>query len=148
MHEQKDFFKQNYMTTTAQDALKTYEGNWKKQSSLAAFNVATAANRAAYLCQWMEKKMAAAIEIESNRIEEEAAQATADANRKALYISKLKSKGFACDNSTADWYKLYNRPHIFGEHWQTQADYQISISTGVDYFLQKVVELWWEYVKD
>lgn len=136
------------MTTTAQDALKTYEDNWKKQSSLDAFNVATAANRAAYLATWMEKKMAAAIEIEANRIEAEAAQATADANRKALYISKLKARGFACDNSTADWYKLYNRPHIFGANWKAQADYQISISTGVDYFLQKVVEFWYEYVKD
>ena len=36
----------------------------------------------------------------------------------------------------------------FGANWKAQADYQISISTGVDYFLQKVVEFWYEYVKD
>jgi len=43
--------------------------------------------------------------------------------------------GYACDNSQADWYKLYNKPKVYGANWQGQADYQISISTGVSYFL-------------
>jgi hypothetical protein len=125
------------MTTTAQTALQTFEDSFKTVN----FTGMTAAQKTTFIANLYALKIAAAKEIETNRIESETQAVTDNETRKQALIVKLQAKGFLCDNSKADWYKVYNRPMIFGANWQKQADYQISISTGVYYFLNKVIEL-------
>lgn len=131
-------------TTTAQTALKTYEDgfigiNWTGM---------TAAQKNAFIAEHYRLKILAAKEIEANRLASEAQQVTDNAARKQQIITYLKNHGFACDNSKADWDKLYNRPKVFGANWQAQSDYHQSISTGVDYFLNVAYGLWLEFVKN
>lgn len=135
------------MKTTAQEALKAFEDTWLTTD----WSAMTAAQKNSHIANHYALKIAASKEIEANRVEAEAQAVTDNANRKALYISKLQARGFACDNSQADWYKLFNRPEIFGVHWKSRADLEYNKSLtngGIDYFLLKVVELYYEYVKD
>jgi hypothetical protein len=125
------------METTANTALQTFEDTFKTVN----YTGMTAAQKQTFVLNHYALKIAAAKENEANRIESEGQQVIDSASRKQVFITKLQAKGFLCDNSQADWYKVYNRPEIFGKNWQNQADYQISISTGVDYFLNKVREL-------
>jgi hypothetical protein len=125
-------------TTTANTALKTFEDAWLSIN----YDGMTSAQKTTHIQNWVGLKIAAAKENDLNRINAEteataaaAAQTAAEATAKQQYIDKLKSLGYLCDNSQADWYKLYNRPAIFGSTWQDKANYQKSISTGVDYFL-------------
>lgn len=131
-------------TTTAQEALKTFEDGFLSTN----WNGMTNTQKNAFIIEHYKLKIAAAKEIDLNRVQAEAEQATLTAQRKAQAITYLKNHGFKCDNSKEDWYKLYNRPRIFGANWQAQADYQISLSTGVDYFIAKAYELWEEFVKN
>jgi len=132
------------MITTAQEALTAFEDSWVSLQ----WTQMTDAQRNTYLRQYLGLQIAARKEIEANRIESETEQVTLAAQRTLAAIAYLQNLGFVGDNSQADWYKLYNRPHIFGANWQAQADYQISISTGVDYFICKVYELGKEFVND
>jgi hypothetical protein len=123
------------MTTTAQVALQTFEDSFKTIN----YTGMTAVQKQTFVLNHYALKIAAAKENEANRIESEGQAITDNETRKQALIVKLQAKGFLCDNSQADWYKFYNRPQVFGENWQDQADYQISISTGIDYFLSKVI---------
>jgi len=134
-------------TTTAQDALKTYEDafittNWTGM---------TATQKNAFVAEHYRLKILAAKEIEANRVSDEAKQATANAARKQQIITYLKNHGFACNNDSTDWKKLYNHPRIFGQYWEKQARYQYQLSLtngGVDYFLNTAYGLWLEFVKN
>ena len=138
-------------TTTAQDALKTFESGWITLDYSALTN--TQKNTLVYT--WFGLKVAVAKELESNRLiyeaataEEQAAQLAALEAKRQQIITYLQNYGFACDNSLSDWYKLYNRPAVFGSNWKAQADYQYSLSTGVDYFLQVAYSIWKEFYKN
>lgn len=131
-------------TTTAQDALKTYEDGFLT----ANWTGMTATQKNAFVAEHYRLKILAAKEIEANRVADEAKLVTDNAARKQQIITYLKNHGFACDNSKADWDKLYNRPKVFGVNWQAQSNYQQSISTGVDYFLNVAYGLWVEFVKN
>lgn len=131
------------MTTTAQKALEDFEKTWLT----IAWSTMTTTQKNTHIANHYALKIAAAKEIKANRIEAEAEQVALTAQRRQQAITYLQNHGFAVDNSQADWYKLYNRPRIFGANWQAQADYQMSLSTGVDYFIAKAYELWEEFVK-
>jgi hypothetical protein len=125
------------MATIANTSLQTFEDSFKTVN----FTGMTAAQKTTFIANHYALKIAAAKENEANRLESETQSIIDNENRKQAFITKLKSKGFICDNSQADWHKVYNRPQIFGASWKKQADYQMSISTGIDYFLNKVREL-------
>jgi hypothetical protein len=121
----------------AQTALQQFEDNFKTVD----WTAKTAAQKQTFVLQHYGLKIDAAKEIEANRIAEESKQVTNNAARKTKLVEQLKSRGYACDNSKEDWYKVYDRPHIFGANWQKQAEYQMSISTGPDYFINTVINL-------
>lgn len=130
-------------TTYKSTAQKAFEKTWLTLD----WSALTAAQKQAHIIQHYGLMIASAKEAETNRVAGEASQVTITANRKQQAITFLTTHGFACDNSQADWDKLYNRPKIFGANWKSQADYQFSISTGVDYFLNHAYALWME-IKD
>jgi len=133
--------------TVAQKALNDF-----KTAELSVnFDAMTTTQLATYLKT--EKKLEVAVQKEINAAKviadaelanQLAAQIAVDEARKQQIITYLKNHGFLVDNSETDWYKLYNRPVIFGDTWENQANYQISISTGIDYFINKAYELWKE----
>ena len=132
------------MTTTAQEALKTFEDGWITIN----WGGMNATQKQSHVAQHYGLKIDAAKEIEANRVEAEA-QAVIDAEaRRQQAITYLTNHGFACDNSLADWQRLYNHPAIFGDNWATQADYQFGLNKGLNYFLQTAYVLWEEYVKN
>ena len=131
------------MTTTAQKALEDFEKTWLTIN----WATMTATAKITHVVNHCALKIAAAKEIEANRVESENQQIADNATRKQQTITYLRNHGFSVDNSKADWDKLYNRPHVFGANWQAQSDYQQSISTGVDYFIQVAYGLWLEFVK-
>lgn len=138
-------------TTTSQDALSTFESGWITLD----YNALTTTQKQSLILTWVGLKVSVVKELESNRIiaealtaEEQAAQLALVEARRQQMITYLTNYGFRCDNSQYDWYKLYNRPSVFGNNWQAQADYQMSLSTGVDYFLQVAYTLWKEFVKN
>jgi len=132
------------MTTTAQEALKAFEDDWLTLN----WTALTAANKQTHVANHYGLKIAAAKEIEANRIEAEN-QAVIDAEtRRQQAITYLTGKGFACDNSLADWQKLYNHPQIFGANHNAQAVYQFGLNKGLNYFLQTAYDFWVEYVKN
>jgi len=141
------------METIAQVALKAFEDGWLTTD----WAVLTANQKQTHIGQHYGLKIAAAKEIEANRIEAEQ-QALIDAEtRRQQAITYLTGKGFACDNSLADWQLLYNHPKVFGANWNEQAVYQKSIAdakeaelagAGLDWFLQTAYNFWVEYVKD
>lgn len=131
-------------TTTQSAALKAFEDAFLTTDWAAK----TITEQDAFNRTWTGLKIAAAKEAETNRIAtiaektaaEQSAQ-TAATTAKNEFIAKLKSLGYLCDNSQTDWNKLYNRPEMFSSTWQVTADYQHSISTGIDYFLLKAQEI-------
>ena len=131
-------------TTTQNAALKEFEDAFLMTDWAAK----TTAEQDAFNRQWTGLKIAAAKEAEANRLAaiaeqmaaEQAAQNAATAARNEL-IAKLQTLGYLCDNSQTDWRKLYNRPEMFSSTWQITADYQHSISTGIDYFLAKAQDI-------
>lgn len=125
------------MTTTAQKALEDFEKAWITTNYVGM----TSAQKTTHIQTHYDLKIKAVKEIEANRIEAEAAQTAAQSANLADSKSKLQSLGYLCDNSQADWNKLFNRPEIFGLNWQAMATYQKSISTGIEYFIQKVNEV-------
>lgn len=138
-------------TTVSQDALKTFEQGWITLD----YNMLTNTQKNNLVYTWFGLKVAVAKELESNRLiaeaqtaEEEAAQLALIAAKRQQMITYLTNAGFRCDNSQYDWYKLYNRPSVFGSNWQAQADYQMSLSTGLDYFLNVAYTLWKEFNKN
>jgi hypothetical protein len=138
-------------TTTSQDALATFESGWITLD----YNALTTTQKQNLILTWVGLKVAVIKELDSNRIiaealtaEEQAAQLALIAARRQQMITYLTNYGFRCDNSQYDWYKLYNRPSVFGSNWQMQADYQMSLSTGLDYFLNVAYTLWKEFVKN
>lgn len=126
------------METTAQDALKAFEDGWVTLQ----WTVMTDAQRNTYLRQYLGLQIAAKKESEANRVEAENQALADEATKKQQAITFLKNHGFACDNGEADWNRLYNLPKYFGSNWKTTADYQRSISTGLDYFISKAYEVW------
>ena len=132
------------MATIAQDALKTFEDGWLTTDWAAK----TSAQKQTFVAQHYGLRIAAAKEIDANRIEDEAEAETQRLLRRQQAITYLQNHGFACDNSLADWQRLYNHPRIFGANWNEQAVYQKSISTGVDYFLNIAYQLWQEYIQN
>ena len=132
------------MTTTAQKALEDFEKTWLT----IAWTTMTTTQKNTHIANHYALKIAAAKEIEANRVESENQAVIDNAAFRAKAVTYLQNHGFAVDNSKADWDKLYNRPHIFGANWQAQSDYQQSISTGVDYFIQVAYGLWVEFVKN
>ena len=130
------------MTTTAQKALEDFEKTWLTTNWAAM----TAANKQVHIGQHYALKIAVAKENEANRIESEAQQAVDTITRRNQAIIYLTNKGFACNNSLADWMKLYNHPHIFGSSWTEQANYQFSLGNDLDYFLQTAYNFWLEYI--
>lgn len=119
------------MATIKQDALQAFVGNWTTTS----WDAMTDAQKTAHIIQHYGLKIEAAKEIQANQIESQTQQTESEQARLTALSNALSALGYACDNSQADWYKLYNKPKIYGANWQGQADYQISISTGVSYFL-------------
>ncbi|MCE5225282.1 MAG: hypothetical protein LLG05_05415 [Porphyromonadaceae bacterium] len=119
--------------TTAQKALEDFEKTWLTVNYVGM----TSAQKTTHIQTHYDLKIKAVKEIEANKIESEAANTAAQTANLADSKSKLQSLGYLCDNSQADWNKLFNRPEMFGVNWQTMATYQKSISTGVDYFLQQ-----------
>jgi hypothetical protein len=132
------------MTTIAQQALEDFEKGWLTTN----WTGMTTTQKNTHIANHYALKIAAAKEIEANRVESEAEQVTLTEQRRQQAITYLQNHGFAVDNSKADWDKLYNHPKIFGANWQAQSDYQQSISTGVDYFIQVAYGLWQEFVKN
>lgn len=127
-------------TTTQNAALKVFEDDFITTD----WSAKTIAEQDAFNRTWTGLKIAAAKEAEANRLAAIAAQTAADqaaqtaaTTAKNEFIAKLQTLGYLCDNSQTDWNKLYNNPSLFGANWQNQATYQKSISTGIDYFLQK-----------
>lgn len=118
------------MTTTAQEALNAFK---EARKTLALTSIDST-----YFIQKEKLEVAAEQEIEANRVETEAAQATQATQGRTDLINMLQQLGFACDNSQADWNKLYNFPEVYGSNWQIQATYQKSISPDVNYFLSTV----------
>lgn len=119
------------MTTIAQDALKTFEDGW----TTTGWEAMSETQKTAHIIQHYGLKIAAAKEIQTNHIAEQTQQTESESARLTAISNALSALGYDCDNSQADWYKLYNKPKVYGANWQGQADYQISISTGVSYFL-------------
>lgn len=126
------------MENTEQTALADFEKAWVTLQ----WEEMTDARRNIYLRDHLGLQIAAAKEIEANRLEAEQQAETQAQERKQQLINLFAEAGFACDNSKADWDKLYNRPEIFGANWQLQSDYQQSVSTGLDYFLNTAQGLW------
>jgi len=129
--------------TTAQKALEDFKKTWLT----IAWATMTTTQKNTHIANHYALKIAAAKEIEANRIESENQAVTDNAAFRAKAVTYLQNHGFTVDNSKADWDKLYNRPNVFGANWQAQSDYQQSISTGVDYFIQVAYGLWVEFVK-
>lgn len=126
--------------TVAQKALNDF----KVKELTINFDAMTTTQLATYIKT--EKKLIVAVQKEinaANSIAETEQTAATEAQRQQI-ITYLKNHGFAVDNSKADWDRLYNRPRIFGANWQAQSNYQQSISTGIDYFINKAYELWKE----
>lgn len=119
------------MTTTAQDALKAFTDGWLTID----FDGMTDVQQTDYIQQHYSLQIAAAKEIDANRIESEAAQNAEQAAQLQAKKDQLSALGYALDNSEADWDKLYNYPMIYGVNWKAQADAQRAKSTGVDYFV-------------
>ncbi len=126
------------MATIAQTALSEFQAEWLNLQWTAMSD----AQRNTYLRNYLGLQIAAAKEIEANRIEEESNQQTAAETRKQQLIEYLTNQGFACDNSEQDWNRLYDRTEIYGIHWHAQSEYQRSLSIGVDYFLNHAYQLW------
>ena len=127
-------------TTTQSAALKVFEDAFITTD----WSAKTTTEQDAFNRQWTGLKIAVAKENEVNRLaalNDQTAQQQAEQAAllavKNLLIAKLQSLGYLCDNSATDWNKLYNNPALFGTNWQTQATYQKSISTSVDYFLSQ-----------
>lgn len=118
------------MTTTAQEALDAFN---EARKTLVLTSIDSA-----YLIQKEKLEVAAEQEIEANRAETEAAQTAQATQGRNDLINMLQQLGFTCDNSQADWNKLYNFPEVYGSNWQIQATYQKSISLDVNYFLSTV----------
>jgi len=138
-------------SSVSAEALQTFENGWVTLD----YNSMTTTQKQNMIITWVGLKVAVAKENESNRlimeaqtVEELAAQLAAIAAKRQQIIDYLTAYGFRCDNSQYDWYKLYNRPSVFGSNWQAQADYQMSLSTGVDYFLNVAYTLWREFQKN
>jgi inosine/xanthosine triphosphate pyrophosphatase family protein len=132
------------MTTTAQKALEDFEKTWLTVN-WTGMN-ATAKNT--HIANHYALKIAAAKEVEANRVESENQAVIDNAARKQQAITYLTNHGFACDNSLVDWEKLYNHPKVFGANWAAQAQYQFSLGNDLDYFLQTAYSFWVEYVKN
>lgn len=137
------------MTTTAQDALKAFEDGWVTTDWAAM----TATQKNAHIAEHYKLKIAAAKEANANRIESEASQALANKAFRTKAINYLTARGFACDNSLADWQRLYNHPKVFGANWNAQAVYQKSVADakeaekageGLNWFLQTAYNIWLE----
>lgn len=138
------------MTTTAQEALKAFEQVDILTADPASWTATQAGN---VVKQWFTLKKAAQKEINANIAEAEAAQALANEAFRTKAINYLTARGFACDNSLADWQKLYNHPKYFGANWNTQAVYQKSVADakeaeqageGLNWFLQTAYNIWLE----
>jgi hypothetical protein len=125
------------MTTTAQTALKAFEDAWITINYIAM----TSAQKTTHIQTHYDLKIKVVKEIEANRVESEIANTAAQTANLADSKSKLQSLGYLCDNSQADWNKLYDRPKLYGINWQQTATYQKSISTGVEYFISKANEV-------
>ena len=132
------------MTTTAQQALTDFEKAWLTIDWSAMTNT----QKQTHVLNHYGLKIAAAKEIEANRIESENQAVIDNAAFKQKAITYLQNKGFAVDNSLSDWQKLYNHPRIFGANWMSMANYQFSQSTGIDYFIQVAYQLWQEFVNN
>lgn len=133
-------------TTTgpAQTELRNFEADFKATG----WSTMTVQHRTDFVFEHYRLKIAAAKEADVERInaeaaaaQEAAAQAAAATTARQQFIDKLKSLGYLCDNSQTDWDKLYNRPEMFSSIWQAQANYQKSISPGIDYFLQQAQQI-------
>lgn len=124
-------------------ALKDFETTWLTLN----WTALTATQKQTHIAQHYALKIASAKEAEANRIASEADAVTANAARKQQIIAYLTNHGFNCDNSQHDWDLLYNRPRVFGANWKAQSNYQRSLSTSVDYFLNHAYNLWLD-IKD
>lgn len=125
-------------TTVSQQALKTFEDTWLSIN----YTGMTSAQKTTHIQNWVGLKIAVAKENELNRIAtasatiaENAAQEAQALAEKQEFVDKLKSIGFAVDNSLADWERLYNYPEIHGSTYKEKAALSQVQSTGVDYFL-------------
>lgn len=125
-------------TTTQNEALKAFEDAWITIN----YTGMTSAQKTTHIQNWMGLKIAAAKETEANRIATESAtiaentaKEAQSAIEKQQFVDKLKSIGFAVDNSLADWEKLYNHPEIYGATYKDKAALSQSQSTGIDYFV-------------
>ena len=111
--------------------LKAFEDSW----TITVWEAMSDTQKTAHIHQHYGLKIASAKEAQANHIAEQTQQTESESTRLTAITNALSALGYACDNSQADWYKLYNKPKVYGANWQGQADYQISISTGVSYFL-------------
>jgi len=132
------------MITTAQKALEDFEKAWLTTN----WTAMTTTQKNAHIANHYALKIAAAKEIEADKVETENQAVIDNSAFRVKAVTYLQNHGFAVDNSKADWDKLYNRPHVFGANWQAQSNYQQSISTGVDYFISVAYGLWLEFVKN
>jgi len=124
--------------------LIAFEETWKTLN----WSAMTTTQKNTHISNHYALKIASAKWVEQQKIESENQAVIDNAAFHAKAVAYLKKHGFKVDNSPGDWDRLYNRPAIFGANWQDQSDYQQSISTGVDYFIQVVYGLWVEFVKE
>jgi hypothetical protein len=101
----------------------------------------TTAQKIAYIVTDFEAGLKQNADLETHQAELESQAIIDQAVKKDKLITFLKSKGFKCDNSEFDWIKLYNRPEIFGKGWRLQAENEFISSNGIDYFLEKVLQI-------
>jgi len=121
--------------------LKAFEDAWKTLD----WTALTANQKQAHIVEHYRLQIESAKWVVTTDASAEA-QAVIDAEtRRQQAITYLTGRGFACDNSLADWQKLYNRPKIFGDNHNAQAVYQFGLNKGLNYFLQTAYSLWLEY---
>lgn len=87
------------------------------------------------ITKWYQLESASIFEQAQSEQAQKVSDSIARVTARANYILHLKSVGFACDNSKADWRKAYQKPEWFGARWQTNADASWANSTGLDDFL-------------
>lgn len=114
------------------DSLQKWE-RLEARRSYGWFDSLTAAQKAIYINRWYSLKLKAAHEARLNAINDSSANETTQINARLAYINHLKSLGYKCDNSLADWKKAYNHPEWFGKFWEQKAIFVQGISTLNDF---------------
>jgi hypothetical protein len=123
-----------YSQTPWQDSLSRWEKKESKKT-YGWYDSLTEANKLQRLKDYYGLQIKARREAYLSRITDSVGVVNIQAGTRTSYINHLKSIGYVCDNSKADWRKAYNKPEWFGSNWQNKADEAWAGSTGLNDFL-------------